>query len=70
MTKWQGIICARIRFDKVELLGTVVGAKVAAGGYLTFFHHYQGSIDYNIVNIHPTEEMYFFVPRGDRDDIE
>ena len=35
-----------------------------------FFHHYQGSIDFNIVNIHPTEEMYFFVPMGNRDDIE
>ena len=38
--------------------------------YLTFFHHYQGSIDFNIVNIHPNEEMYFFVPTGNRDDIE
>ena len=40
------------------------------GMYFPFFHHYQGSIDFNIVNIHPTEEMYFFVPTGNRDDIE
>ena len=35
-----------------------------------FFHHYQGSIDFNIVNIHPTIEMYFFVSTGNRDDVE
>ena len=38
--------------------------------YQAFFHHYQGSIGFNIVNIHPNEEMYFFVPTGNRDDIE
>ena len=38
--------------------------------HLSFFHHYQGSIDFNIVNIHPTAEVYFFVPTGNRDDIE
>ena len=27
----------------------------------TFFHHYQGSIDFNTVNIHRTVGMYFFV---------
>ena len=34
-----------------------------------FFHHYQGSIDFNIVNIHSTVEMYFFVSTGNWDDI-
>ena len=39
--------------------------------YFAFFHHYQGSIDFNIVNIHPTVEMYLFVvSTGNRDDIE
>ena len=36
----------------------------------SFFHHYQGSIDFNIVNIHCTVEMYFFVSTGNWDDIE
>ena len=36
----------------------------------TFFHHYQGSIDFNIVNIHPTAAMYLFVSTGNRNDIE
>ena len=38
--------------------------------YEAFFHHYQGSIDFNIVNIHPTVEMYFLISTGNRDDIE
>ena len=42
----------------------------AEGMDFPFFHHYQVSIDFNIVNIHPTEEMYFFVSSGNRDDIE
>ena len=36
----------------------------------SFFHHYQGSIDFNIVNIHPTAAMYLFVSTGNRNDIE
>ena len=36
----------------------------------TFFHNYQGSIDFNIVNIHPTAAMYLFVSTGNRNDIE
>ena len=35
-----------------------------------FFHHYQGSIDFNTVNIHRTAGMYFFVSTGNRGDIE
>ena len=38
--------------------------------YHAFFHHYQGSIDFNIVNIHPTAAMYLFVSTGNRNDIE
>ena len=36
----------------------------------TFFHHYQGSIDFNTVNIHCTVGMYFLVSTGNRGDIE
>lgn len=36
----------------------------------TFFHHYQGSIDFNTVNIHRTVGMYFLVSTGNRGDIE
>ena len=38
--------------------------------YMTFFHHYQGSIDFNTVNIHRTVGMYFLVSTGNRGDIE
>ena len=38
--------------------------------YYTFFHHYQGSIDFNTVNIHSTVEMYFLVSTSNRGDIE
>ena len=40
------------------------------GSQKSFFHHYQGSIDFNIVNIHPTAAMYLFVSTGNRNDIE
>ena len=36
---------------------------------LSFFHHYQGSIDFNTVNIHRTVGMYFLVSTGNRGDI-
>ena len=36
----------------------------------SFFHHYQGSIDFNTVNIHRTVGMYFLVSTGNRGDIE
>ena len=32
----------------------------------TFFHHYQGSIDFNTVNIHRTVGMYFLVSTSNR----
>ena len=38
--------------------------------YQSFFHHYQGSIDFNTVNIHRTVGMYFLVSTGNRGDIE
>ena len=38
--------------------------------YWPFFHHYQGSIDFNTVNIHRTVGMYFLVSTGNRGDIE
>ena len=38
--------------------------------YRPFFHHYQGSIDFNTVNIHRTVGMYFLVSTGNRGDIE
>ena len=41
-----------------------------SGNYVSFFHHYQGSIDFNTVNIHHPEGMYFLVSTGNRDDIE
>ena len=39
--------------------------------YFTFSHHYQGSIDFNTVNIHRSIRMYFltFDFNGNRDDI-
>ena len=37
---------------------------------LSFFHHYQGSIDFNTVNIHRTVGMYFLISTGNRGDIE
>ena len=37
---------------------------------MSFFHHYQESIDFNTVNIHRNVGMYFFVSSGNRDDIE
>ena len=37
---------------------------------ISFSHHYQGSIDFNTVNIHRTVGMYFLVSTGNRDDIE
>ena len=37
---------------------------------LPFFHHYQGSIDFNTVNVNRTVGMYFLVSTGNRDDIE
>ena len=36
----------------------------------SFFHHYQGSIDFNTVNINRTVGMYFLVSTGNRGDIE
>ena len=38
--------------------------------YYPFFHHYQGSIDFNTVNIHRTVGMYFLISTGNRGDIE
>ena len=38
--------------------------------HLTFFHHYQGSIDFNTVNIHRTVGMYFLVSTANMGDIE
>ena len=38
--------------------------------YRSFFHHYQGSIDFNTVNIRRTVGMYFLVSTGNRGDIE
>ena len=38
--------------------------------YHTFSHYYQRSIDFNTVNIHSTEGMYFLVSTGNRGDIE
>ena len=35
----------------------------------TFFHHYQGSIDFNTVNIHRTVWVYFLIFPGSRDGI-
>ena len=35
-----------------------------------FFHHYQGSIDFNTVNIHRTVGMYFLISTGNSGDIE
>ena len=37
--------------------------KLLKPTYLPFSYHYQGSIHFNTVNIHPTVGMYFFVSR-------
>ena len=38
--------------------------KISSQTYQTFFHRYQGSIDFNTVNIHRTVGMYFLVSTG------
>ena len=38
--------------------------------YYAFFHHYQGSIDFNTVNVNRTVGMYSLVSTGNRGDIE
>ena len=45
-------------------------ADTQMNGKCSFFHHYQGSIDFNTVNIHRTVGMYFLVSTGNRGDIE
>ena len=37
--------------------------------HLSFLHHYQGSIDFNTVNIHRTVWVYFLIFPGSRDGI-
>ena len=56
------IFKCRAQSHNIQVPGTVV--------CLTFFHHYQGSIDFNTVNIHRTVGMYFLVSTGNRGDIE
>ena len=52
-------------------VGTVGrGQSACKCKYKAFFHHYQGSIDFNTVNIHRTVGMYFLVSTGNRGDIE
>ena len=51
-----------------HLLG--LGKSLGRRGCKAFSHHYQRSIDFNIVNIHLTIGMYFLVSTGNRDDIE
>ena len=42
---------------------------VSRSQYFPFFHHYQGSIDFNTVNIHRTVWVYFLIFPGSRDGI-
>ena len=53
-----------------ELMVTKRDDDRRQGEYRAFFHHYQGSIDFNTVNIHRTVGMYFLVSTGNRGDIE
>ena len=58
--------------QNIKLSLPVVRSKpvISQNGHFTFFHHYQGSIDFNTVNIHRTVGMYFLVSTGNRGDIE
>ena len=64
------------RFMGCTLLHTITIHKVTFSQFAqrskecAFFHHYQGSIDFNTVNIHRTVGMYFLVSTGNRGDIE
>ena len=58
----------KVDLENFALHKTDEGFKMRA--CKTFFHHYQGSIDFNTVNIHRTVGMYFLVSTGFRDDIE
>ena len=61
------------RFPEGEARGKSRGSREisrAEGTDFPFFHHYQGSIDFNTVNIHCTVGMYFLVSTGNRGDIE
>ena len=54
---------------EIEILKVLNEMKVGKE-YCAFFHNYQGSIDFNTVNINRTVGMYFLVSTGNRDDIE
>ena len=41
--------------------------RLANHKYIPFFHHYQGSIDFNTVNIHRTVWVYFLIFPRSRD---
>ena len=67
--QWQNLAEILHPFKKYNNIGKVAVKRVSLTDY-AFFHHYQGSIDFNIVNIHPTAAMYLFVSTGNRNDIE
>ena len=72
----QHCISADRKNHNIRLHGIGVGnwqgprATNGMGWDVPFFHHYQGSIDFNTVNIHRTVGMYFLVSTGNRGDIE
>ena len=59
------------RYRQSAVQSTVYYEKgIGSLQYKAFFHHYQGSIDFNTVNVHRTVGMYFLVSTGNRADIE
>ena len=57
-------------FKTKTIPGGGVPTLSSIGRSVTFFHHYQGSIDFNTVNINRTAGIYFLVSTGNRGDIE
>ena len=56
--------------DNATLALEALVVVAAVDVHCAFFHHYQGSIDFNTVNIYRSVGMYFLVSTGNRGDIE
>ena len=71
-------ICICFVSEFVSAFASVFASEIASvfasvlyhGQDHPFFHHYQGSIDFNTANIHRTVGMYFLISTGNSGDIE
>ena len=71
MSFYEDMIIISLSYYKVDRCLVRYSPRAEATmQYHAFFHHYQGSIDFNTVNIHRTVGMYFLVSTGNRGDIE